>query len=120
MNPKEFRKHMRQLQTPAEKSLWYALRAKRFQNHKFRRQHTIGPYTVDIFSPKSKSFDSEEECLKAAEKLLNEKVKKGYSENDEVVVTESVDKKQEKYLSVLINSSIPFHVLFQKYHAITN
>ena len=45
---------MRQLQTPAEKSLWYALRAKRFQNHKFRRQHTIGPYTVDIFSPKSK------------------------------------------------------------------
>ena len=31
---------------------------------------------------KTKSFDSEEACLKDAEKLINEKTKKGYSEDD--------------------------------------
>ena len=35
---------------------------------------------------KSKSFDSDEECLKAAEKLLNEKIKKGYSESGAVTL----------------------------------
>ncbi|MCL9804420.1 DUF6493 family protein [Flavobacterium amniphilum] len=34
-----------------------------------------------------KSFESSEECLKAAEKLLSEKTKKGYSENGEVAVS---------------------------------
>jgi predicted DNA-binding WGR domain protein len=33
----------------------------------------------------TKSFSSNEECLKAAEKLLNEKIKKGYSEDGEVL-----------------------------------
>jgi very-short-patch-repair endonuclease len=50
MNPKQFRRQQRQQLTPAEKSLWYALRAKRFQKTKFRRQHTIGPYTVDFYN----------------------------------------------------------------------
>lgn len=35
----------------------------------------------------TKSFDSNEACLKTAEKLLNEKLKKGYSENGEVLVS---------------------------------
>ncbi|MDR6760197.1 putative DNA-binding WGR domain protein [Flavobacterium sp. 2755] len=35
----------------------------------------------------SKSFGTDEECLKAAEKLVNEKLKKGYSENGEVTVS---------------------------------
>ncbi|WP_417940204.1 WGR domain-containing protein [Flavobacterium sp. RS13.1] len=37
----------------------------------------------------TKSFSSPEECLKAAEKILAEKTKKGYSETGEVVVTAS-------------------------------
>lgn len=40
----------------------------------------------------TKSFGSNEECLKAAEKLLNEKVKKGYSEDGEVVVNHTASK----------------------------
>jgi len=43
----------------------------------------------------SKTFDDEQQCLLAAEKLLNEKIKKGYSETGEVVLsqTPSVPKK---------------------------
>ena len=29
--------------------MWYWLRAKRFKNLKFRRQHRIGPYIVDYY-----------------------------------------------------------------------
>jgi len=35
----------------------------------------------------TKSFATDEECLKVAEKLLNEKIKKGYSESGEVTAT---------------------------------
>lgn len=41
---KELRKNM----TDAEKTLWYFLRAKRFENLKFRRQQPIGDYIVDF------------------------------------------------------------------------
>lgn len=34
--------------TPAEYRLWYFLRAKRFYNLKFRRQHPIGGYITDF------------------------------------------------------------------------
>jgi very-short-patch-repair endonuclease len=54
MNPKQFRKHLRQELTPAEKSLWFALRAERCQNTKFRRQHSIEPYTVDFYNHQHK------------------------------------------------------------------
>lgn len=40
----------------------------------------------------TKSFATEEECLKNAEKLLAEKIKKGYSENGEVVISTSKSK----------------------------
>lgn len=40
----------------------------------------------------TKSFSSNEECLKAAEKLLNEKVKKGYSEDGEVLISNPASK----------------------------
>lgn len=36
---------------------------------------------------KSKHFDSEEACIKDAEKLISEKIKKGYSENGIVDAT---------------------------------
>ena len=48
----------------------------------------------------TKTFDSEEACLKNAEKLLNEKIKKGYSETGEVVVAETVDKKSGKVSNI--------------------
>lgn len=38
----------------------------------------------------TKTFADNAECLKAAEKLLNEKIKKGYSENGEVIVSQSI------------------------------
>jgi very-short-patch-repair endonuclease len=34
--------------TDAERRLWSALRARRLQGYKFRRQHPIGPYIVDF------------------------------------------------------------------------
>lgn len=49
MDAKLFRRLLRKDQTQAEKILWYALRAKRFQNTKFRRQHSIAQYVVDFY-----------------------------------------------------------------------
>lgn len=42
-------KLQRKSQNPWEAKLWYYLRAKRFQNFKFRRQVVIGPFIVDFY-----------------------------------------------------------------------
>lgn len=41
-------KSLRLAQTPLETRLWLALRARRFQGVKFRRQKVIGPYIADF------------------------------------------------------------------------
>ena len=45
----EFAKSMRHTATDAELVMWQILRAKRFMNLKFRRQHVIKPYIVDFY-----------------------------------------------------------------------
>lgn len=45
----EFAKTMRSNATDAENLIWQLLRAKRFMNLKFRRQHVIAPYIVDFY-----------------------------------------------------------------------
>lgn len=51
INPKllEFAKNMRHSATDAESLMWQILRARRFMNLKFRRQHVIQPYIVDFY-----------------------------------------------------------------------
>lgn len=39
---------LRQVQTDAERALWYRLRGRRLMGQKFRRQHEIGSYIVDF------------------------------------------------------------------------
>ncbi|HJS85010.1 MAG TPA: DUF559 domain-containing protein [Acetobacteraceae bacterium] len=41
-------RHLRHHQTDAEHALWRMLRNRRFQRHKFRRQHPIGPFIADF------------------------------------------------------------------------
>lgn len=41
-------KTLRSQMTPAEKILWYNLRAHRFHNYKFRRQVSVEKYIVDF------------------------------------------------------------------------
>ena len=45
---------LRQDSTPAEAKLWTYLRAHRFTNVHFRRQHAIGPYIADFCAPSKK------------------------------------------------------------------
>ena len=45
----EFAKTMRSNATDAENLMWQLLRAKRFMNLKFRRQHVIAHYIVDFY-----------------------------------------------------------------------
>ena len=45
----EFAKTMRTNATDAENFMWQLIRAKRFMNLKFRRQHVIAPYIVDFY-----------------------------------------------------------------------
>jgi very-short-patch-repair endonuclease len=44
-----FAKSLRHTATDAEHLIWQILRAKRFMNLKFRRQHVIKPYIVDFY-----------------------------------------------------------------------
>lgn len=41
-------RRLRREQTDAERTLWRALRSRQFSGLKFRRQHPIGPYIVDL------------------------------------------------------------------------
>ena len=45
---KHFKKTLRESQTDAERRLWYRLRNRNFENHKFRRQHILRGYIVDF------------------------------------------------------------------------
>ncbi|HEY0669214.1 MAG TPA: endonuclease domain-containing protein [Sphingobacteriaceae bacterium] len=49
MDASTFRKALRRNSTTAEKILWFQLRGRKFLGLKFRRQHTIGKYTVDFY-----------------------------------------------------------------------
>ncbi len=44
-------RRMRKTMTPAERTLWYALRDRRFMGLKVRRQVPIGPFIVDFLIP---------------------------------------------------------------------
>lgn len=46
--PRRFARTLRRNQTPAEDALWQALRGRRLAGTKWRRQVTLGPYTVDF------------------------------------------------------------------------
>ena len=54
LTQKEFRRELRKNQTYAEQKLWSALRNRRLEGRKFRRQHSIGKYTVDFFCHEEK------------------------------------------------------------------
>ena len=43
-----FKNSLHYSQTDAENKLWYDLRNRHFQNHKFRRQHVLSVYIVDF------------------------------------------------------------------------
>lgn len=47
---KQRARQMRANPTPAERKLWLALRANRFENRQFTRQTIIAPYIVDFAS----------------------------------------------------------------------
>jgi very-short-patch-repair endonuclease len=46
--PNQEARRLRQSLTDAEQRLWPALRDRRLQNYKFRRQYPIGHYIVDF------------------------------------------------------------------------
>lgn len=50
----EFRRELRQNSTNAERKLWKYLRDRGLNKLKFRRQHSIGPYTVDFYCHEKK------------------------------------------------------------------
>jgi very-short-patch-repair endonuclease len=47
----EYRSNLRRNLTPAEALLWKNLQKSQLNGKKFRRQHSIGPYTVDFYCP---------------------------------------------------------------------
>ena len=50
-NLKERRRELRNNPTLAERELWCGLRKRRMSGYKFRRQHSIGPFIADFYSP---------------------------------------------------------------------
>ena len=53
VNKKQFRKKLRQLATPQEVILWSRIKNNQL-GCKFRRQHSIGKYTVDFYCPEKR------------------------------------------------------------------
>lgn len=51
---KDKRRALRDNLTPAEASLWKALKNKQLLGRKFRRQHSIGKYIVDFYCPEER------------------------------------------------------------------
>jgi very-short-patch-repair endonuclease len=49
-----FAKKLRKNQTKEERKLWHYLRSKHINGLKFRRQHPLGPYTVDFICLENK------------------------------------------------------------------
>src|SRR4051812_33057606 len=47
--PIDFARRLRREMTVPERRLWYALRGRRLQGWKFRRQVPIGPFVVDFY-----------------------------------------------------------------------
>ena len=47
-------RQLRTTMTPAEHRLWERLRAKRFHDLSFRRQHPVGPFILDFWCPSCK------------------------------------------------------------------
>jgi len=48
LSPLAFRRVLRKTSTDAEQELWSRLRRHQM-GPKFRRQHTVGPYTLDFY-----------------------------------------------------------------------
>jgi len=48
------RKELRNALTPAEAFLWDRLKKKQLSGKKFRRQYSVGPYTLDFFCPEAR------------------------------------------------------------------
>ncbi len=48
---KEVRKELRRHLTPAEATLWKALKSSGAEGYKFRRQQGIGPFVLDFYCP---------------------------------------------------------------------
>ena len=48
------RRELRRTATPAERLLWSALRGRRDDGLRFKRQHSIGPFVVDFYCAKAK------------------------------------------------------------------
>ena len=54
MDKKQFARHLRQCENSYETLLWQLLRNRRRRKKKFRRQHSIGIYTVDFYCAERK------------------------------------------------------------------
>ncbi|HLZ73193.1 MAG TPA: DUF559 domain-containing protein [Dehalococcoidia bacterium] len=51
MSGREVARELRREQTPAEECFWELVRNRRFDDHKFRRQHRLGPWFLDFYCP---------------------------------------------------------------------
>ena len=47
--PPSRRQTLRHTETEAERALWALLRSRQLEGHKFRRQHSAGPYILDFY-----------------------------------------------------------------------
>ena len=54
LSTKQDARALRQKMTPAEELMWEALRNRRFDGMKFRRQHPLRNYILDFYCPEKK------------------------------------------------------------------
>ena len=79
----EFARRLRREMTDFERTLWYALRDRRFLSRKFRRQQPISPYIVDFVCFETKlviELDGGQHAL--PENAVNERVRAQFLEHE--------------------------------------
>ncbi len=53
-NEKDLRRRLRKEMPKAEVLLWSRLRGKQLLGKKFRRQYSVGPYSIDLYCPEAR------------------------------------------------------------------
>lgn len=76
---KDFRKQLRNYGTSAEAKLWTFLQRSQLDNHKFRRQHSLGNFIADFYCPAERlviELDGEQHYHEPG--ITNDRIKESY------------------------------------------
>jgi very-short-patch-repair endonuclease len=114
--PPARRRMLRRSSTDAERRLWQCLRARQLAGAKFRRQHALGPYVLDFYSPQHRlAVEVDGSSHLSPEGQLRDDVRTAYLQSQgvrvlrftNIEVLAATDAVQERVLRAIIDDPSP-------------